>query len=719
MPALEAPLRLARDLLCLAWNSDMAGLLAAAPSILLALLLSGAIGRGFGITALFNQGGPASRFASGLGCALVLVSGGFASALLGTGSGAPAPRHGQLAALVFHVLAFSAAVLALGALTAALTSRGQASKDLSAPTPPRDVPGPQRLRLSIALALGLLSGLSVTVALCTLGDHAFAAVDRSPAMRQALAVTGNLLGTAPEWTHWHILAGIAVAALALPVALLPVLGRDAIPAAACVCIALAAVTLVGGAILFAHPPVIPLSVAAFLGLYLGSRARGRYAFRTLAGKDSVPLAETATTRLASWRSATPPPRATTGHVFAPTPSGEHLPALVLLCVSGGGLRAALWTSLVLQRLQAASTTDLPFTRRIRLVCGASGGMLGAAHLLHTLRHRGANALADPAFADALRKECLGSLTRQWVFRDLPSLLLPVAPPNHRGNAFEDHCARNLGIANHVTGFTFGSVASGELDGSLPSLVFSPMMLEDGRRLHFSNLDLDPLTHALAPEIKVPALAGLALASQSAVEARHLLGADAFARLPILSAVRASATFPFIMPISTLPTDPPRGLVDAGYYDNYGTGIATAWIHATLRSPDRLAWLRESCGGILVVQIRDGVLDLTRPLAETAPPDGGHHASNGFLRQAMGPLRAFAGFRSARQLFDNDAALASTADLCSERGIPFNTVSFEFGGSAAMSWALSPDDLASLDTSAASEKVTDRAAAAAAWVRNPA
>ena len=39
----------------------------------------------------------------------------------------------------------------------------------------------------------------------------------------------------------------------------------------------------------------------------------------------------------------------------------------------------------------------------------------------------------------------------------------------------------------------------------------------------------------------------------------------------------SSTFPYVTSAAALPTDPPRHVVDAGYYDNYGVNLAAAWI----------------------------------------------------------------------------------------------------------------------------------------------
>ncbi len=64
-------------------------------------------------------------------------------------------------------------------------------------------------------------------------------------------------------------------------------------------------------------------------------------------------------------------------------TGQAKPKLVLLCVSGGGLKATYWTTHVMQ--EAQHITQGAVLRHTALISGASGGMIGAAfvreHLL--------------------------------------------------------------------------------------------------------------------------------------------------------------------------------------------------------------------------------------------------------------------------------------------------------------------------------------------------
>ena len=146
-----------------------------------------------------------------------------------------------------------------------------------------------------------------------------------------------------------------------------------------------------------------------------------------------------------------------------------------------------------------------------------------------------------------------------------------------------------------------------------------MMVEDGRRLILSNLQLRPLTTSTGPELKnVPELNYLYTADRQfniAICSRK----DKMGAFPLLSAVRLNASFPYVMHHSQtfqLSRCGDDGSFDAGYYDNYGVRLAADWLTYTLDEPIRFAWLMEGASpAVMVVQIRDGILDLAEPIAK--------------------------------------------------------------------------------------------------------
>src|SRR6185369_14477999 len=72
---------------------------------------------------------------------------------------------------------------------------------------------------------------------------------------------------------------------------------------------------------------------------------------------------------------------------------------------------------------------------------------------------------------------------------------------------------------------------------------------------------------------------------------------AYPTFKLRTAVRMSATFPYVSPAVSLPTIPPRRIVDAGYYDNYGVDLLCSWVSKSC------AWINENTSGVALIQIR--------------------------------------------------------------------------------------------------------------------
>ena len=279
--------------------------------------------------------------------------------------------------------------------------------------------------------------------------------------------------------------------------------------------------------------------------------------------------------------------------------------LILVTVSGGASASAVYCADVLFLLEEKYPG---FSDRVRLVSGASGGMVGAAYFVTQLRPGGLIAEArkreeyqnylaatkaarenpddsaakqrrDAAekayhemmagvraeFFRGLEQDFLGPLVQKWVHRDMPLGAFARSTTNDRGMALEMAWKRHL---NGALDLPFRDLRAEERAGKLPSLVFTPMMLEDGRQLIMSNLDLDYMVETARDGDKPLSYMGVEFF-------RMFPKADQF---KLSTAVRMNASFPYFSPAAALPTDPVRHVVDAGYYDNYGTTVATKWIN---------------------------------------------------------------------------------------------------------------------------------------------
>jgi hypothetical protein len=394
--------------------------------------------------------------------------------------------------------------------------------------------------------------------------------------------------------------------------------------------------------------------------------------------------------------------------------------LVVVAVSGGGLRSAAWTLRVLQELELAfAARGQDFPAHVRLVVGASGGMLGAAYYVTTLPPRkdrkfGPHDLAARraemrAQYDRLTRDCLTPIAKQLVFNDLPLLLAPWPAPYDRGQALEDAWRRNLFPDGSGTraplDVSFGELRAREAANDCPSLVFSPMLVEDGRRLLVSNLDLRFVASndggMLGGDVQVPDAPGNY--SHEALELFRLFP-EFRGQFQVGTAARMSASFPFFSPAVPLPTAPRRRVVDAGYYDNYGVSLASAWLF----DDKHQRWLRESASKVVLVQIRDGFDEYDRRLEEV-PPEGSTQVSRS-VEELTSPLEGLDNARIGSSSFRNDGQVellsAYYRNETTGRAGPglrqnryFSTAIFEFPCKASLSWHLTPKEKELIDRSA--------------------
>jgi hypothetical protein len=364
-----------------------------------------------------------------------------------------------------------------------------------------------------------------------------------------------------------------------------------------------------------------------------------------------------------------------------TPQAPPLPKLVVVAASGGGIRAAVWACAVLEQLEALQPRAFP--AQLRLISGASGGMVGAAYYVaqRALAPDQFAAGIDPTrpcpLARAMARDSLRPVVSTMLFNDLPSIWWPF--PRWPFLGYRDR-GRSLELAwAHNTAATAGQVDSpldrplrdlsqAEADCRVPVLIFSPMLVEDARRLLISNLDLTDLcatypTHAPGNVFSV-----------SAVEFFKLLP-HARASFKLGTAARMNASFPIVSPAVFLPTNPLRRVVDAGYYDNYGIDLAAEWLYRHLDA------VRQHTSGVLILEVRayPSAAERTQFLREDGPD------LLGALRWLTSPVSGVLSMRERSPWYRNDERLQTLADLLAP-GF-FRTASLEYAGDAPLNWSL--------------------------------
>ena len=386
-----------------------------------------------------------------------------------------------------------------------------------------------------------------------------------------------------------------------------------------------------------------------------------------------------------------------------TPPGDGRKSpLVLFCASGGGIRAAVWTTRMLLKLEQ----EIPnFARHVRLITGASGGMVGAAYYCATLTQDGGHRVGGmECRADEMIRrigdDSLSSVVKQLLFWDVPASFLPFPNWRDRGKIMERTWRGNL---NGALDATFHAMRAGEEQGWRPSLVFSPMLVEDGRRVLISNADLDALTTSRGNYIR----------DEGGVEPQNIYSRSSFSffrlfpkthdTFTLATAARMSASFPYITPAGTLPTSPRRRVVDAGYYDNYGVDLAAGWLAGCLNDDKRLQRLLAQASGVLLIEIRDGTSELSGEFKNFSKPAPANFLLRSFDELDAPPMGLFAA-RDSVSMFRNDTKLdwlvkrfkaVRTPDGQKLPGDFFVPALLMFTGKASLSWYLSDAEKASL------------------------
>lgn len=313
-------------------------------------------------------------------------------------------------------------------------------------------------------------------------------------------------------------------------------------------------------------------------------------------------------------------------------TGEDKPEMVLLCVSGGGLKATYWTTHVMQELQRE--TEGEFMRHTAMISGASGGMIGAAYVreLEMLALRSEVGLSpkpvltaergfrppawrskdgaerqasqerqagglNPCSQDSAALEAIGgdllnavafAIVSQDLFLPSPSFTYDgVEYRKDRAYAFEEELHRNSGDLFRKRLSEYEAL---ERSGAIPMLLLTPSIVNDARRLIISPLGVRHLT--LPP-------AGVGRGDDFEVDAvdfgAFFAEQDAH-RLSLGTALRMNATYPYVLPNVYLPSAPPVEVMDAGFRDNFGVMEASRFLQVYRE------WILDNTSGVTMVQV---------------------------------------------------------------------------------------------------------------------
>lgn len=297
--------------------------------------------------------------------------------------------------------------------------------------------------------------------------------------------------------------------------------------------------------------------------------------------------------------------------------GKHKkPRAVFLTASGGGLRSAYWTFRSLQMLD--SLTQGQIYDEVRLMSGASGGMFGLSYYRELALRRTLGEEVDinsPQYHVNISKDMLNRIFfKMYADVFLPNREIQIGDKvydRETGYSFDHQLGMNL---PELKDRKLGDYAAYEMQGITPQVILTPTILNQGRKLYISS---SPVSYLTRPN----KITDHYLSKAVGVEFRRLFADQGADELFMSTALRMNATFPFVLPVVELPSQPPMEVMDAGAIDNYGTQTAVKYLF------EFKDWFEENTSGVIFIQIRDN-------LREDPIQDG---SNKGFFARAMTPL----------------------------------------------------------------------------------
>lgn len=271
------------------------------------------------------------------------------------------------------------------------------------------------------------------------------------------------------------------------------------------------------------------------------------------------------------------------------------PKLVFVCASGGGHRAAVWTMKALQYVDSTTNGDL--LNHTILMTGASGGLIGASYYreLYLRQQQGRiDDLYSQKYLDNMGKDILNPMVFSLAVSDLLFGFQKYKVGDYqyykgRGYSFENQINNNT---EFVLDKKVDDYKLLEQEAKIPMIFMTPTIINDGRKLYISPQNISYMNSA--PIQKMERLN----TRTKGIEFNRFFEEQDARNLLFMSALRMSATFPYITPNVHLPSNPEMVIMDAGMSDNFGMNDAIRFFH-TFKE-----WVENNTSGVIFVSIRD-------------------------------------------------------------------------------------------------------------------
>jgi hypothetical protein len=278
---------------------------------------------------------------------------------------------------------------------------------------------------------------------------------------------------------------------------------------------------------------------------------------------------------------------------------ETKPKMVFICSSGGGQRASVWTMRSLQFADSMLQGNL--MRHTRLMTGASGGLVGASFFreLYLRKNQGDPInVYDETYLYDVARDNLNAIVFSLVVNDIffRSQKFEYAGYQYykdRGYAFEEQFNKNT---DGLLDKRLADYLEPERQALIPMLIMAPTVINDGRKLYISS---QPISYMASPS-HLKETSGSS--KMHGIEFQRFFQEQGASQLRFLSALRMSATFPYITPNVKLPSEPAMEIMDAGLSDNFGITDAVRFLYVFRE------WISQNTSGVIFLSIRDSQKD---------------------------------------------------------------------------------------------------------------
>jgi hypothetical protein len=274
---------------------------------------------------------------------------------------------------------------------------------------------------------------------------------------------------------------------------------------------------------------------------------------------------------------------------------QRKPKMVIICASGGGLRATMWAFYSLQYADSLLKGEL--LKNTHIMTGSSGGMIGLSYLRDLYHKKVLNNsfnIYDEKYLDNISKDLLNPVAFSLATNDLFIRLQKFNDGKYtyikdRAYAFE----RQLNI-NTENSFQkrLDDYTKDEREAIIPTMFFTPCIINDGRMLLVASQNMSFLCD------NKPINKTYSSPLPEYVEFRRFFSEQDAGNTRLSSLLRINATFPYIFPVATMPGKPAIEIMDGGIRDNYGIKTALRYIY-TFRN-----WINTNTSGVVIIQIRD-------------------------------------------------------------------------------------------------------------------